>query len=187
MADTLRDDARGAAVQKVLDDRGLNPRSQRRLTDVNHVTAGQMAAGYGATMETVVKFARGLGLNVDEWLVRYGYAPLGDPDDGPAHFLAGIEALVAEHGEFTFQARHGLDAIRTVADAERELANLRLMLESGGGGGGNERGAKKRGGAANAPRGGGERGGPARTARQSPARERRGYLSPGLRLVVSPA
>lgn len=71
-------EAFGKAVRQVLESRqGMSIRAADRRTGINHVSIGRMAEGYIPEMETVVRWARGFNLDVNEWLRLAGYDPLG--------------------------------------------------------------------------------------------------------------
>jgi hypothetical protein len=75
-------------------------------TEVNHVTIGEMTRGRIPQMESVVKFARGFGLDVNEWLAAAGYAPLA----GAAAAKTPTEAL----GEGLWQLKQKYELPRLV-------------------------------------------------------------------------
>lgn len=77
----------GAAVRAALEERKLSRRGQRALTSLDHVTVGTMAQGIVPTMETVVRFAQGLGLDVNQWLTLAGYEPM------PPALITGTDLL----------------------------------------------------------------------------------------------
>lgn len=74
----------GAAVREVLEEHGLTFRGQRMRTGLNHVTVSNMAKGIVPSMETVIAFAHGFSLDVNEWLERAGYEPIQSPASGQA-------------------------------------------------------------------------------------------------------
>jgi transcriptional regulator with XRE-family HTH domain len=82
----------GAAVREVLERHNLTLRGQRMRTGLNHVTVGGMAQGIVPSMETVIAFAKGFSLDVNEWLVLAGYEPI---NPAPAATIReGLERLV---------------------------------------------------------------------------------------------
>ena len=87
------------AVQAVLDERGLTQRGQRSRTGVSHVTVQGMLNGVVPQMETVAAFARGFGLDVNEWLELAGYEPVEPSADDAAESLLGA----ADRQELTYE------------------------------------------------------------------------------------
>ncbi len=89
----------GEAVQRVLNEHGLTRRGQRARTGLSHVTIGQMIDGFPVQMDSVVAFARGFGLDVNEWLQMAGYDPIVAQKSGSEILVEGIKALQAEFGK----------------------------------------------------------------------------------------
>lgn len=71
----------GRWVQSVLDERGLGYRQQTLHTGINHVTMMNTVRGVVPAMETVIRFAQGFGLEVNEVLRRAGYPPVNTPHE----------------------------------------------------------------------------------------------------------
>jgi len=79
----------------------MSNRGADRKTQVNYVTIGRMAEGYVPEMESVVKFAQGFGLDVNEWLELAGYERVEDPAmkqalDAVSVLMRGLRELQAE-------------------------------------------------------------------------------------------
>ena len=72
------DPAFGEAVTRVLAAHGVSLRGQRLRTGIDHMTMKDMKAGVIPRLEKVEAFARGFGLEVNEWRVRAGYEPVAD-------------------------------------------------------------------------------------------------------------
>lgn len=70
------------ATRRVLDEHGLTDRGQRARTGLAHVTVGNMLKGYDVQMDTLVNFARGFGLDINDWLELGGYEPIQPADIG---------------------------------------------------------------------------------------------------------
>lgn len=66
----------GEEVLDVLKRHGATYRSQRQRTGLPHSTVVNWVQGVPPTMEGVVSFARGFGLDVNEWLALAGYDPI---------------------------------------------------------------------------------------------------------------
>ena len=100
----------GSAVARVLDEHRLGKRQQTVRTGIDHVTVGKMLDGIIPSLETVEKFARGFGLDVNEWRLLAGFpkvesggltqkldAMLGR-HQSPAQWLDGaIDAAIAKY------------------------------------------------------------------------------------------
>lgn len=88
-------------VKAVLEQHGsagvpMSLRAADRKTGVNYVTLGRMHEGFVPEMESVVRFARGFGLDVNEWLTLAGYDPItatdpagsgADSEENPLDYL----------------------------------------------------------------------------------------------------
>lgn len=66
----------GERVAAVLEEHGLGKRQQTVRTGIDHVTVGKMMDGIIPSLETIEKFARGFGLDVNEWRELTGYEPV---------------------------------------------------------------------------------------------------------------
>lgn len=175
----------GEAMVAAREARGLSQRGAAIKADVDRYTLSDMERGVVPRNPIfILKCAKAYGVDGNEFLRLAEMEAMPTASDGAARFLAGLDELAAEFGEFTVAARGGMGSIRTTEDAERELANLRRMLE---GGDGDERGKGGRGVRAGDAGGDSQRRGPSRVSAVSPRREWRGGVPAGFRLVVSPA
>lgn len=86
----------GKAVKAVMEEHGLSLRGQRVRTGLSHVTVQQMMEGVVPQMESVVAFAKGFSLDVNEWLELAGYDPI---ETGADVLLDGWEALCEKYPE----------------------------------------------------------------------------------------
>jgi hypothetical protein len=124
----------GAAVKRVLAEHNQSFRGQRTRTGLAHVTVMNMAQGIVPEMQTVVKFAAGFGLDVNEWLALAGYEPIssGGESEETAFFrahLAKRRAIAEELGmEDQGQARDTGGAAMTPEEAEADLREWREFL-----------------------------------------------------------
>jgi hypothetical protein len=88
-------EAFGAAVRHELDSRGLSLRQTRIRTGIDIDTVGRMRAGDVPRIDKVIAFARGLKLDVNEWLVLAGYDPVEpSPDDAVRKLISAEESQV---------------------------------------------------------------------------------------------
>lgn len=120
-------------------------------TGVNYNTISRMASGFVPEMESVVRFARGFGLDVNEWLELAGYpriesgmrlneprAPAYDADPAADYGRAAKQELAALRermerdglGEWVtgMGAHHGGSDGLTAEDARAEIAELERVL-----------------------------------------------------------
>lgn len=82
----------GEAVTRLLQEHELSLRAARIRTGIDHVTISDMASGYVPRLEQLEAFARGFGLNVNEWRELAGYERL-DEKSGAEILGEGIHAL----------------------------------------------------------------------------------------------
>ncbi len=123
-------------MKAVLAEHGLTLRGQRARTGLSHVTVMGMTQGYVPEMQSVVKFARGFGLDVNEWLELAGYEPIVAPagDADAPTVAARLGAGLIELGrrfhrkDLTVREMGGWDSL-THADVDRILASLERELE----------------------------------------------------------
>jgi hypothetical protein len=66
----------GEAVESLIRERGCTLRSQRQRTGIAHSTVKSWIDGVQPSMDAVIAFARGFGLDVNEWLALAGYDPI---------------------------------------------------------------------------------------------------------------
>lgn len=130
----IQDQERGAEVRALLEAHGYNARSQRARTGINHVTMGNMLNGYPVDMTTVVRFAQGFGLDLNEWLQKFGYPPVQvEPTDYSQAFARRYremkERLAAEGIPVPGKGSNlgGSEGL-TPEDAEAEVAELERVL-----------------------------------------------------------
>src|SRR5262245_53819287 len=83
----------GAAVRQVLG--GLNYREEAARIGLHFTTLYDMARGLPKSMETVIRFARATGQDVNTWLEMAGYEPI---ETGGDLLTAGLRALNEEFG-----------------------------------------------------------------------------------------
>lgn len=104
-------------------------------TGIDHATIGKMRMGFVPRSETVIRFAQGFGLDVNEWLALAGYEPLPEPEVTGSQILdLGLRALGKEFGrpvrasfdEETKQQMSPEDAFRQLAWIRGELEANRL-------------------------------------------------------------
>lgn len=142
-----------AAAQAVLAERGLTLRAAGELTGLNHVTVRNLRLGVAQRPDTILKFARGLGLDPNEWLELAGHtalaagmdlesgepalpavAPASDTDseNGYGRFVLGLAELYTELGR-PIPVSLDLEQARrmTPAQAEETLTTLRRQAEEG--------------------------------------------------------
>lgn len=130
----IQDQERGAEVRAILDAQGYNARSQRARTGINHVTMGNMLNGYSVDMTTVVRFAHGFGLDLNEWLTKFGFPTLqAEPADYSQAFARRYremkERLAAEGIPVPGKGSNmgGSEGL-TSEDADAEIAELERVL-----------------------------------------------------------
>jgi hypothetical protein len=125
-----RNEAFGAAVGRLLDERSLSLRAQRHLTGIDHDTASQMRRGVVPRMDKVIQFAQGLGLNVNEWLVLAGYAPIEPEWDPDRALMIGIRRIQQESGSDFQVSTEDLHLPEETPEAvEAVLAAIRRRVE----------------------------------------------------------
>lgn len=92
----------GEAVTAVLKEHGLSDRAAQYRTGIDRITMADMRNGYVPRMEQVVRFARGFGLSVGDWLEAAGYERLDETV--PPQPLSNAERLGAfiEHVARTY-------------------------------------------------------------------------------------
>ena len=100
----------------------MSYRHADRKTGVNYATIGAMTMGQVPEMESVVRFAQGFGLNVNEWLSLADYDPIWDPD---AAITAGLRLIAADYGEVRVDTRDLELAEATPAAVDAALAAIR--------------------------------------------------------------
>lgn len=112
-----------------MEEHGLSLRGQRPRTGLSHVTVQQMMDGVVPQMESVVAFARGFGLNVNEWLELAGYEPIRPT---PRQILGeGLLALAEKHGRTVGVAPfEGLDQM-TEEQARERIASIDAAMARG--------------------------------------------------------
>lgn len=122
-----------AAVAAVLEERGLSLREAGQLTGLHHVTIRNLRRGVASGVATVLKFARGLGLDPNEWLELAGHAALdADSVNGYGRFVLGLAELYTELGRPIPVSLDLAQAQRmTPAQAEETLATLRRQADEG--------------------------------------------------------
>jgi plasmid maintenance system antidote protein VapI len=133
-----------AAARQVLRERGLSLRAAAALTGLNHVTIRNMARGVPARPETVLRFARGLGLPPAEWLALAGHAALVEDrpavparqtaggESGYERLVRGLAELCAELGRpVPVSLSRELAAGLTVEQADATLDVLRNEARHG--------------------------------------------------------
>lgn len=130
----FQDQERGAEVRALLEAHGFNARSQRARTGINHVTMGNMLNGYAVDMTTVVRFAQGFNLDLNEWLAKFGFPPLqAEPADYSQAFARRYREMkerLAADGIPTPGKGSNLGGSEglTPEDAEAEIAELERVL-----------------------------------------------------------
>jgi len=102
----------------------MSLRGADERTGVNHVTIGEMLNGKRPAMETVVRWASGFRLDLNEWLELYDYPRIQLP------------AVVVEDDEETYHQRiaRRIDEIRERLSAEGIPIPLRPVHSGGSGG-----------------------------------------------------
>jgi hypothetical protein len=132
-------DQLGVAVKRVLDERGETLRGQRRLTGVSHVTVQAMLQGVVPQMETVAAFARGFGLDVNEWLELAGYDQVEDQAARAAlnavdWFLDRFRELQEAHPDLSIPVPRLQDGLENLTQkvAESVIADLKERIAKGG-------------------------------------------------------
>lgn len=120
----------GDWVQSVLKERNLGYRQQTLYTGINHVTLMKMASGVVPAMETVIRFARGFGLDVNQVLRRAGYPPVNTPAEYFWIRFGQLTDLCAAHGVEcpVPNFRGGSPALESYDAADAALEELRLQL-----------------------------------------------------------
>jgi hypothetical protein len=86
----------GAAVTRVLQERGLSQRSASYQTGIDRFTLADMQRGVVPKMEKVLQFARSFGLDENEWLELSGYGRVGE-ESGAQILAEGLLALYRKH------------------------------------------------------------------------------------------
>ncbi|MGV3724905.1 MAG: hypothetical protein ACO1SX_28730 [Actinomycetota bacterium] len=130
----FQDQERGAEVRALLEAHGFNARSQRARTGINHVTMGNMLNGYAVDMTTVVRFAQGFNLDLNQWLAKFGFPPLQtEPTDYSQTFARRYREMkerLASEGIPTPGKGSNLSGSEglTPEDAEAEIAELERVL-----------------------------------------------------------
>lgn len=122
-----------AAVAALLKERGLSLRQAGQLAGLGHVTISNLRRGVTPGVETILKFARGLGVEPNEWLRLAGYAELdADSVNGYGRFVLGLAELCTELGR-PIPVSLDMDQAQrmTPAQAEETLAVLRRQAEEG--------------------------------------------------------
>lgn len=71
----------GEAVQRVLKEHNLSDRGAQYKTEINRTTMSEMRNGYVPQLEQVIRFAKGFGLDVNEWLALAGYELMSSGDE----------------------------------------------------------------------------------------------------------
>ena len=85
------------AVKRILAEHNLSLRGQRARTGIDHVTMLGMTNGIVPNEGTIIRFARGFGLDINEWLELAGYERL--PESGPERLLRGLREIAARRGK----------------------------------------------------------------------------------------
>ena len=139
MVGTQQQDENARAVQRELDRRNLSILGASDVVKIERNTLTRMARGNRPALETVEKFARNLGLDVNEWRERFGYPRVEPPFPYNRHEAAGLARLKAEYGQ---EARivyvpadpdDSEEAVRqNLADAERGIRKRLGLPEDGG-------------------------------------------------------
>ena len=121
----------------MVEEHGLTFRGQRIRTGLNHVTVGDMASGIVPSLDTVEKFARGFGLDVNEWRALAGYERVEDDPSPEALLWDGVRAAAMDWAEAHPDAELNLQYHRlaskpplTREEAEAAVAQFRETLES---------------------------------------------------------
>lgn len=127
------------AVRDELERRGLTLRSQRIRTGLAHSTLMNWLQGVKPSMEAVIQFARGLGLDEAEWLALAGYEPIlpsgGDTDEYLAQEEERLRREYPEFADFTVEGKGGLGGSsrervdRIVRTLEEQFRRLRERSE----------------------------------------------------------
>ncbi|MDO8732117.1 MAG: hypothetical protein Q7L55_06040, partial [Actinomycetota bacterium] len=113
----------GSAVRLVLEKHGLGYRAQERRTRLDHVTVSRMASGYVPSMPTVIQFAQGFGLDVNEWLELAGY-PRIEPS-----LTDSVRTVVTHAEELTYEPEFdevdvsGFHGAENLSPHDREVLN----------------------------------------------------------------
>jgi hypothetical protein len=129
----------GKRVRDVLEAHGnMSNRGADRKTGVNYATISNMAVGQIPEMESVVRFARGFDLDVNEWLQLAGYEPIHNTSH---RLLDAVKELERELGRPVYFAGSDLLALRerheelhsyVAALREIALANPGRLAGNGG-------------------------------------------------------
>lgn len=114
-------------------ERGLTQRGVDRKTGVNYNTISNMEIGKIPEMESVVRWAKGLGLNVNHWLELAGYPPIEETDPRRAlnQFIKSLENTPPDEDE-DFSEIRGVGGTGDPEDL-KILRAVRKMLEQRGG------------------------------------------------------
>lgn len=122
----------GERVRQVLGKMSL--RGAMLKTGIDHTVIGKMRMGFVPRSETVIRFARGFGLGVNEWLVLCGYEPNYGPADttNPRDLYQSILAAL-----LAYSAGLGLPRVEgdfhhtgdTVTSTEQAKQRLRDLVE----------------------------------------------------------
>lgn len=110
----------GDAVSRVLLERKASLRGQRRLTGIDHATMSDMKAGVIPRMDKVIDFARGLGLDVNEWLALANYEPIWDAD---REFNEQLREIIEEFGGEVLLEADDLQLRGKTPEQVRAMAN----------------------------------------------------------------
>lgn len=115
------------AVKRILAEHGLSLRGQRARTGIDHVTVLGMTNGIVPNEGTIIRFARGFGLDINEWLELAGYERL--PETGAERLYRGIRDLQRRFGYTLSVDFMGGPESLTVEQAEKLLAMLEEEYE----------------------------------------------------------
>lgn len=121
----------GEAVAAVLSEHGLSDRAAQYRTGIDRITMADMRNGYVPRLEQVERFARGFGLDVDEWRVNAGYEPVLPA--GVHRLQQGLQELFDETaGDWQWFIRGMTQEEReafTPEQAEADLDDMRTTLQ----------------------------------------------------------
>lgn len=120
----------GEAVARVLEEHGLSDRAAQYRTGIDRITMADMRNGYIPRVEQVEKFARGFGLDVNEWREMAGYERVESPSDT---LLRGWDAICEEHPtlDIPFPLKAGGVKGLTQENAEDILTEIRRKIGLG--------------------------------------------------------
>lgn len=90
-------EAFGSRVRAVLDERALSLRQGRIRTGIDIETLSRMRQGEVPRLDKVEAFARGFGLDINEWRVLAGYESLTGHGSGADALWDGLLTLQQEH------------------------------------------------------------------------------------------